>query len=467
MLFPDLTLMAVKASYAAAIFWDNILRKLIAKKRLDYYHGLQADYTETIFKDKILDPKAPMKFNIETENVTQNIVDATAMLFKYPPTFTIDGTDEDQKLWNEIVESSKLNLILKTLNRFVVLLKTVVLHPVWRNGQIEFDILCPHVLDILTDGSNPTVPTAYIYEISTNKSRGPLDKDRLFVYWDKKLHCFFDQNQKPIAVPGNDDMVNPYSIIPMVPFHDSIPIDSFFIEGENIVDANEAINIKKTNLSRISQIYGFPVLKGWGLKKDMVLAPGKGVNFDKPKGPNDKNDLQILHPEAPLSELEEIIDKDIIRLAVLNKVPPYQVANVPRELSGRAHRVQDEALLEKRQNDIELYKAGLKKIFEIVKIILRIEKPQTQFSINAKLQIDFTEPEYDIDPKEEWNLLVAKFNAGLISKIDMARYYNPDLTPEQAMEKLDLVASENAAVGELGKVKELGKIEDENKDLTK
>jgi len=449
MLFADQTRKLIEQSYKEACSRDNELRKAEAKKRLDFYHGIQGDYTREAM-ERLLDSKSRAKFKIETTNITANIIDAQAKLFKTPPQYRIkNGTKRDQKIWNEVVENGKLNLVLKNVNRYTKLLKTVVLHPIWRGLKIEFDILLPHLLDIEI-GWDPVRPTAYIYETIIDKST--FKQTRLFTYWSPYMHFMFDENQKLLRI--NEDNANPYGILPFVAFHDYLPLDSFFLEGDDVVDNNENINIKKTDLARTIFQYGFPLLVGWGLKKDMIVGQGVFINLDKPRGPHDKTDIEFRNPNAQVAEIWEVIKEDIINCAVINGVPAYHVSNVPRELSGIAHRIQSESLLEQRKDDVEIYKAGLKQLFQICKIILAVEDPVNQISDKAELIIDFHEPEFPTDPAAEYELLKQKVADGILSKVDLIKHYNPDFSDEQAMDYLDLIASTNKLVDKLGDIQE-------------
>ena len=310
--------------------------------------------------------------------------------------------------------------------------------------------MLPHLTDVET-GWDPTKPTAYIYETVVDQSA--FKQKRLFTYWSALMHFMFDENQKLISI--NEENLNPYGILPMVPVHDYLPLDQFWLPGDDLVDNNLDVNIDLTNLGRDFMAYSFPILKGWGLKKNMVVGQGTFINLEKPRGPHDKTDLQYENPNAPVLDFWTVIKEQIISIAANAAVPAFRVSDVPREESGIALEIQEAGLLEDRADDVEIYKSALRRLFQIVKIILKVEErdPGKQISDKAELQINFAEPVYPINRKEEYDLLKQKVADGIISKVDMVKHYNPDFTDEQALDYLDLVASQNKLVGDMGEVK--------------
>ena len=121
-------------------------RKAEYEKRLAYYYDEHESYTDEALAEYYSDPSW---FTATFFNVTKKIVNQLSMTYIADAKREVEGTDQDKEIYAEIVQSSMLNVKMKTCSRYTKLLKTVLLKPVWRNGRMDVDILAPDILDVL------------------------------------------------------------------------------------------------------------------------------------------------------------------------------------------------------------------------------------------------------------------------------------------------------------------------------
>ena len=100
-------------------FQQQLKRMSYCRKAIDFYNNNQKQYMhkniEGVYKvGSQLYKKFLRKFPI-----TQRLVDDQSLLFKTPPQITINGTDKQKELFNELLNSSLFNSMISTVNRLV------------------------------------------------------------------------------------------------------------------------------------------------------------------------------------------------------------------------------------------------------------------------------------------------------------------------------------------------------------
>lgn len=262
-------------------------RQYITQIALDFYYGEMDGY---MYEDLVAQGRDPTKVQFTPINLTREIVDSISLLYREPPIRTINGTAQDKKLWEEIETSTRLNMKMKKLDRWVHLLGTVLVKVAYRakngelvsggkvvdgkgmEGNVEIDLVTPSCFDVAYI-DNPYVLSEVAFGLGTGfdgiltdaqkKERKQISNPTdLKIFWTPDSHWTEDSNGK---IRGGAKSKNPYGIIPAVPFFNQDPDYYFFLPiDEPLIYMNHAINMRISDLNHIAkfQSFGVPVFKG-------------------------------------------------------------------------------------------------------------------------------------------------------------------------------------------------------------
>ena len=124
-----------RSSVGAARYNSIAYRQYITQIALDFYYGEMDTY---MYEDLVSQGRDPSKVQFTPVNLTREIIDGISLLYREPPIRTIAGNAEDKRIWEEIEQSSRLNMKMKKLDRWVNLLGTVLVKVAYRNRDNRF-----------------------------------------------------------------------------------------------------------------------------------------------------------------------------------------------------------------------------------------------------------------------------------------------------------------------------------------
>lgn len=412
-------------------------RKNEADKRTDYYQSEQDSYTLENMQTWMSEPEKLRPLQI---NIVRKVIDNLAMVYVKPAKRNIEGSEKDSQLFADIAKESALDMTLKQASKFTKLHKTALLRVVWRNNKLEIDILTPYIVDVVTGGSPKDLQKVMV----TNWPDTGKSEDVTYSLWSAETFQRLDWRGNLI-----EQEPNPYKALPFVPCWDSLPTDSFWVKGGgDLISAQDAINEKLTDLMYIIRQQGFGVgyLKssnhgpsGMGVLDTVQANPGSFVVL--PPDPN--AEIGYVSTEAPIKEVWDTIQAIIQQTAIANGLSAHSLTAQPVSESGISKIVGNNELMEKRQDDIDLWRRYEARLFEVVKLVWNTHNPGQKFSDKAELNIDFAEikqPSQEIEQSEKWQTLI---DAGQASPVDWTMARNPDLSREQAIEYLRQVKIES------------------------
>lgn len=459
---PLLSLSMIQESIMGAKLDYNSERKREARKRLDYYSGDQRRHTDDVMRAQFQNPER-MRLQLEFSNITREIVDQVSMLYKKPAkrTLLVGGkpvSDEIAARYAEMTRVSQLDSVMKRVNRFTTLLNTVGVQVAWRKDCLCLDILTPDLVDVAQDPWDPTTAVAVlIYRsfyntMSWDKAVNPYTDKILVVAWTAEQHMVFDNMGRRQPQLANDQGVNPYGMIPVAWFRDAHPMGCFFNDGSyDLVQAQESLNIKLTELNYLLKMQAFsvPVIIQDDTPGTVTIDPSVFVHIPLKSIPGaGQPDFKFVSPDPKVNELLEAIRDMTVRTARSWGISPDAFKLVGSATSGFALRMQNMRLLERREDDADIYAVAEQNLFRVMRAVWNAHSPEgAKIPEEAELSVDFTEPVFPEDPDAEqrrWESLVRQ---GLKSKADWLMEIDPDVkTLEEAEEKLRKNMEINARV---------------------
>jgi len=408
----------------------NRARKVATAKRLDYFHDVQIDYIveqlAVLFSD-------PDKLTPCFVNVVKKIINNLAMVYARDAVRGVEGKENDQIIFKEISRSSALPIKMKAASRYTKLLKTILIRPVWRKGRLDLDILTGDILDVTTGETPEDLKTVMV----THYPESNKNEEVEYSLWT-------DEQFKRLNYRGEviEEKTNPYKIIPFIPLFDRCPTSDFWLSGgDDLINLQEAINEKLTDLLYIIRMQGFGV--GW-IKKGKQTGAQIGVNPGTLVELPENGAIGFESQEASIKEIINAIEFLITQAAVSNGLSASSISTKVVRESGLAKVSGQRELEELRRDDIILWRRYEQQLFDMIRVVWNTHNPGRKISNDAVLNVDFYDPKPEISAKDQaetWQYLI---DLGVISPVDIAMERNPELsTREDAIKYLEVVKTEN------------------------
>lgn len=430
MLWNSTAAKVVNEMYDEAVRKAAVDRKNDTIKRLSYYHDEMEDF---IYDALVLHYADPDAFTPAFFNVVKKIVNQLAMIYLADAEREIDGSEQDKAIFSEIMQTTSLNPKMKICSRYTQLLKTTMLRPVWRKGQMDLDVLTGDILDVIVADTPEQLEQVLI----THYPQSGEETDIEYSLWSAETYRRLDYNGNTLETAPN-----PYLIIPMVPVWDSYPVGGSFWQagGDDLINIQSAVNEKLTDLLLVIRQQGFgqAVIKGVPDTGKIQVGPGTTIEIENPQG-----DFYYAKTNAPIQSILNAIDFMVKQLAVSNGLPASSLSVKPTQESGLARISGNRELEELRRDQISLFNTYEKRLFNMFRVVWNVHNPGRKISEKARLKIDFYDPKPTLSPDKEAEKWEKELAMGTISRIDILMLKNPDLTREDAKQKLLEIQEEN------------------------
>jgi len=419
----------VRAEFLKAKWQADKERQEEAQNKLDLYRDDYEDIVRTKIKELFhKDNYERLYYHVnQSQNVLKRVINEISTVYKAQP---VRDFKEDKR-FEEILGYSKLDTKLKKVNRYSNLLNETLLKIGVRGGRIVFDIITPNISTVVQNSEDPTQADAIIYMVTPVNTVG--SDSILYYYWDVLGNHYILNKDMKLSQRFYEPSFYPYRgedglpILPFIIFHREEPDDSFWDQdtGRDLYNAALMIGIKMTLFDYYFKVASF--------KQPYVIG-------DKPNIPSN----QVLDPLTVFMASGEgaqvgLLDMQI-NLDQLQNALVFQINTVINnygisadqwslsisEMSGRALKIRNRALLEIREEQIPLYREYEQEIFDKTRIVNNAHFPDTPITA-TDFSVDFGEIEFPEDPKEELELDTKRLKTGLISLGQFYKKYNPDV----------------------------------------
>jgi hypothetical protein len=397
-------------------------RKDRADKWLAYYQDRQSDETYRLIARRWSEPEA---FRVFTLNIVKKVVNKRANLYRLSPTRSFEGWS--QEAGDALYQSINADVVLKRASRLTKLLKTTALQIGWRDTAPVLSVVTPAIMDVIAE--DPEYPDRIILT-----RRAPIEANVTYADWTADSFAMRDYRGNPIPTPGNPEGVNPYGVLPFVPLFDTLPDDEFFLPGgEDLIEAQEAINVALSNLWRAVELQAHGQAWATGVPAGEALNVGPDRAITLPDG----GMFGYAAPNAPINDILEAIQFAMRQIAATNDLSA-DVFDLDRNSeSGAAKHVEQIDLREARQDDIALWRTYETRLFELLKVVVNTHQPGT-IPADATLRVDFSEMQENLTETERLTNARTKLDIAVWSPVDALMAENPGqfITRADAMAEL-------------------------------
>lgn len=496
---------------------ENVARKKESFKRYEIYRDRIKKY---ILEDLLLelDPETvrEMSSRIATVNMYKKMVQKKARVYKDTPVRTslLEG---EQDYVESLTSLLNLNTTMKKVNRYVEAFRNcAVFNKPYKDYSKDskwahmLQVLAPHQFDVIEDHDNPSLVraavlshynnsyghTSYV-DINSRKSTGisnsfrdgdgvnqtiadsPMDSEnKEYVFWSKNFHFVCDYKGNYIQKDGEPSVDNPIGELPFTFFSKDQDNSFWSVGGEDIIDGSILINTLLTDLYFIAKVQGMGLFYMFGsnVPETFKVGPNRAVTMKVEEGESAPQ-IGFASSNPPLQDHMSIVEQYIAFLLSTNDLGVNSIQgklDANTASSGIHEIIQNSEPMTAIEDEQEQYKDFEPEILRKANLWQqRLGESETGLSVgfndigaadDVLYAIKFERPTHFSSENERLDAVDKKIAQGIFNKVDAMIQENSDLTREQALEQLLVIAKENVELMKNGLLKEIKDSREDKED---
>ena len=394
---------------------------------------------------------AQLKLDVQindNNNIYKQVVNAISNVYSFGVNREFENEDV-QELYNQL----RIDKTMAQANRYVNAFNDVIIQVSWdfKKEQPKIMLRLPHQTEVeYSQGEVKSV--AYFVEMTDEKTER-------WAYWSDEEHYYIDKtngNEKIVAVEDNEEMINPFGVLPFVFLHNGWRDESFWDKytGDDLTGGTIDMAVHLTFLNHIIKTQSFKQLVGKGDNVGellgQVLDPLSILTLT---GQN--TEIDVLDLQSNYEQLNRVAQDLANNIAVAYGVSPNQFRMTSQASSGFALQMENlklDRFTQEQQQDFKVYEQEL---FAMLKVVSDYYGKSIG---EGDMAVDFVEPNYPASQTEQLTIDQQAIDLGLTSSHKILMRENPDLSEEDA--RVDVDDNINARNEMLNKVKTGGSLTD-------
>jgi len=290
---------------------------------------------------------------------------------------------------------------------------------------------------------SPLYPYAYSYPYRQIIKSNIASNDVWWVFWSDDYMFYY--------LPGTDkiryeetfapDGTNPFGIMPMVEMRNNFPVDQYECTGAfDLIRANQNVNIALNNLNTMIYFQAHDQMVISGAQPEDVKRIKIGSTDPIVVGASDVS-VSLLNFDPKIVDSIEAIRFNIESIGyVYNLKIGWSIEGSPA--SGFSLLVQNIDLSESREDDVEIMKMHE---IDMYRVLLAMQEYYQRFKMlgdepklpDGDLVTDFAESlQLPVNQDDEIKMKEFELSHNVISEVDLIQDNNPDMTEDEALERL-------------------------------
>jgi hypothetical protein len=484
---------------------ENHMRKNQVYVREEMYNDLTYKYVFESLKEQLSSKSIrEMQYSISNINILKKVIDKLSRVYTYGVSRSLDDSNYQQSL-DTLVDKLDMNNRMKLANRQYRRDLNAALYarptktqdskediPVYHT---ELSVLPPYLYDVIESQEDRHTPLVYIlssFDQRANTHYTSLDaayrgryrslnvpsdgidqviadrkedvgkgKHKTYIWWTAHYHFTTDKSGEIVSGP---DITNPIGELPFVELS-ARNVNNFWSEGgDDLVQGTVLINSMLSHINNIGVVQGYGQFYAMGekLTRQFEFGPNKALLFEYSKE-DVKPDIGFVSASPNLRALLDVVET---YTALLLSTRNLSTSAVKMSLDGGLSAPSGVAMmLDKAESTEDVEDQRSIFVSADPKIISKINRMNNYFYSNNLLNEAYEDCLYP--PELEANILFGKSSSlmtetekvdmlskrkdlGLNTKVELIRLDNPDLTYEEAEQKLLKLQEERAATLLLG-----------------
>lgn len=337
------------------------------ERDLDEIEKIVFDY----FRDRPFSVKTLERMPFVYDDIIQKVIGrkTAGLLAKQPSIELSQGEGETKQIFgiSNFLEETRFNEVIDEAIQKAEFFNTVILQPVYRDGEINIDVITP-------DGCivEPADDFLKIKEIAVARAMG--DGTLYGSYWTKEEHYLMMGDERE-APEDNPNMVNPYGRLPFVVYRAKNGRDFW---GEPnwalyIMQITYAMSLSDNKNAEFFTQY--PVLYGvnFELPDKARLTPGElvSVNGDTTQK---SISLNVVNFNVPWEQIRENVKQRIEMFYMNQGLPASSSSTETKALSGAAKEIDEKELEESRDRKRARIVRMIRELLEVTRLVWNYHK---------------------------------------------------------------------------------------------
>jgi hypothetical protein len=279
------------------------------------------------------------------------------------------------------------------------------------------------------------------------------DDAQVYIWWSDKYHFTTDSKGNILRALSPEDNLNPIQQMPGVTYAEDQEGCYWSSGGDDLVDGSILVNTLITDMNAIAFIQGWGQYVVTGKKIPAVLegGPHSALVFTYDDGEPEPK-VQVINANPPLDQWMKLIEQYVALLLSTNDCSP---GSVSMRLDPSAYPSGIAMLIEKSEanNSIDSsrkqFMKGEREQFAITKawhnyLLERgqLDEEWTELGPipeEMNFSLKFSESKEVISEKEKLETIKLRKELGLNTEVDLIKIDNPDMSDEDAIEKLKAI----------------------------
>jgi len=476
---------------------ENKMRKRESLRRLEIYKDDVRKHVILRLEGE-MDGSTVEEMKHRTANVSicKKIIDKKARVYRNGVIRETGEEAKDEQV-SMVTEKVNLNREMKKVNSYLELSKNVLVQvmplmdPKTELFKVKLNTLAPHFYDVIEDVNDPTKPRVIIlsyFNESTDRVRALINgdgrgvnevssvgtrfksgdgKDQLiadaptdfglpqkeYIWWSDGFHFTTDESGNFIKAKSPEDLMNPLGELPFVDFHKDQDGQYWALGGEDLIEGSILVNLLLTDLYFISKVQGMGLFYafGKGLPKTLKVGPNDAFIVEMEEG-DPTPQIGFASSNPPISAHMEMVEQYVALLLTTNNLEPTSISGnltVNNATSGIQEMIQRSEVTNQIEDDQELYRDNEPEITRLVgrwmnlyanRKLLHPDFAQVGvMDENLDYVIKFQPAQPFMSEKEKLEVMAMRKDLGLDALVDLIQRDNPDLSREEAEERLQQV----------------------------
>jgi hypothetical protein len=467
----------------------NQSRKREMKKRSDVYSDLTVKWVIQKLKDEGLKDKTLKLMQNRAANISicRKIINKLARCYS-GSVIRDTGSPAGNEILDRVHDLLNHNQNQVKIDRYKRLYRNVFSatlpeveenydgKPIYRLSQRVF---APWQYDVIEEAKNPTgagcvifsdydetsltkLPVGGSTQLSARKDaesyaeQESSDDYQTYIWWTDTYHFTTDSKGSIIQALSPEGMLNPIGEIPGVTYADNQESGYWSSGGDDLVDGSILINTLITDMNAIAFIQGWGQYVVTGKKLPAVLegGPHSALVFTYEEGEPEPK-VQVVNANPPLESWMKLIEQYTALLLSTNDLSP---GSVSMKLDPSAYPSGIAMLIEKSEahNAIDQSRKefikGEREQFEITRKWQNYLLSQGQLDDewlaigpipeDLDFTVKFENATEVVSEKEKLEVIKLRKELGLNTEVELLQIDNPDLSEEDAAEKLAKIKAE-------------------------
>jgi len=379
----------------------------------------------------------------ETYPLTTRVIDGVSVLFQNPVVLDIDK-DTLVDDFNLMIKTSKFQSVMNKVNHYVNLTFKVGVMPVYRDGIIDLDIITGDKCFVYQDKLNPTKATDVFVQIDALDQTPSIEEGHignLYVRWTNEVQSIVEiDTESGNIIKEYNAEVNPYGVIPITWFSDSISTSTFWPEKRNsLIETNEWVNVDQTNINMVISFQSYSTLVIVGSdddsKQDIQWGPQALIEFKGDNYSGTTPTADYITPDPKLEQMQKALEQKKVDAATSFGLSANAYrSDTSQASSGYSLKLMNENLIKKLQSSRAPYTASILELLKLMMNVWSYHSTTKVFPEDTIITVNFPEITYDASPLETAQINAIRLSQGLVSPVMLLMEADQDLSRELAQE---------------------------------